>query len=83
MGGLDIADYKKLTPCLAYHRQRLDQFQEHFWKLYRQLLAYQQHPTPKEADDLRAEFERLFGESSDYEQLDKRKALTLAKKATC
>ena len=72
--------YKKLTPCLAYHRQRLDQFQEHFWKLYRQLLAYQQHPTPKEADDLRAEFERLFGESSDYEQLDKRKALTLAKK---
>jgi hypothetical protein len=72
--------YKKLTPCLAYHRQRLNQFQEQFWKLYRQLLAYQQHPTPKEADDLRAEFERLFGESSDYEQLDKRKALTLAKK---
>jgi Transposase IS66 family len=72
--------YKKLTPCLAYHRQRLDQFQEQFWKLYRQLLASQQHLTPKEADDLRAEFERLFGESSDYEQLDKRKALTLAKK---
>ena len=47
--------YKKLTPCLANPRQRLDQFQEHFWKLYRQLLAYQQHPTPKEADALRAE----------------------------
>ena len=29
---------------------------------------------------MRAEFRRLFGESSDYEQLDKRKALTLAKK---
>lgn len=72
--------YKKLTPCLAYHRQRLDEFQEHFWKLYRRLLAYRHNPPPKEADDLRGEFERLFGQSSGYEQLDKRKALTLAKK---
>src|SRR5713226_36830 len=72
--------YKKLTPCLAYHRQQLEQFQEQFWKLYHRLLAYRHHPTPKEADDLRAEFERLFGQSNDYEQLDKRKALTLAKK---
>jgi len=72
--------YKKLTPCLAYHRQRLDQFQEQFWKLYRRLLAYRHHPTPKEADDLRGEFEWLFGQSSGYEQLDERKALTLAKK---
>jgi hypothetical protein len=72
--------YKKLTPCLAYHRQRLDAFQEHFWKLYRRLLAYRHHPTPKEADELRGEFERLFGQSSGYDQLDKRKALTLAKK---
>ena len=71
--------YKKLTPRLAYHRQRLDEFKEHFWKLYRQLLAYRQHPTPKETDDLRGEFERLFGRSSDYQQLDERKALTLAK----
>ncbi len=29
---------------------------------------------------MRGAFERLFGQSSDYEQLDKRKALTLAKK---
>lgn len=71
---------KKLTPCLPYHRQRLDAFQEHFWKLYRRLLAYRHHPTPKEADELRGEFERLFGQSSGDEQLDKRKALTLAKK---
>jgi hypothetical protein len=71
--------YKKLTPRLAYHRKRLDEFKEQFWKLYRQLLAYRQHPNQQEADDLRGEFERLFGQSSDYEQLDQRKALTLAK----
>ncbi len=72
--------YKKLTPRLAYHRRRLDKFKEQFWKLYRKLVAYRHHPNQKEADDLRGEFERLFGQSSDYEQLDKRKALTLAKK---
>ncbi len=71
--------YKKLTPRLAYHRKRLDEFQEHFWKLYRKLVAYRQHPNQQEADDLRSEFERLFGQSSDSQQLDERKALTLAK----
>jgi len=72
--------YKKMTPRLAYHRQRLDQFKETFWKLYRKLLAYRHHPNQKEADSLRGEFERLFGQSSGYQQLDERKALTLAKK---
>jgi len=72
--------YKKLAPRLGYHRKRLDAFKEKFWKLYRKLLAYRHHPNQKEADDLRGEFERLFGQTSDYEQLDQRKALTLAKK---
>jgi regulator of replication initiation timing len=72
--------YKKLTPRIAYHRKRLDTFKEHFWKLYRKLVAYRHHPNQKEADYLRGEFERLFEQTSDYEQLDERKALTLAKK---
>ncbi len=72
--------YKKLTPRIPYHRKTLDSFKECFWKLYRQLLAYRQNPNQKEADYLRGEFERLFEQSGDYEQLDERKALTLAKK---
>ena len=72
--------YKKLTPRLPYHRQRLDKFSEQFWKLYRKLVAYRHHPNQKAAEDLQGEFERLFGQGSDYEQLDERKALTLAKK---
>jgi hypothetical protein len=71
--------YKKLTPRLAYHRKRLEAFKEHFWKLYRKLVAYRHHPNQQEADYLQGEFERLFGQSSDYDQLDERKALTLAK----
>jgi hypothetical protein len=58
----------------------LDNFKEQFWKLYRKLVAYQHHPNQKEAHSLRGEFERLFGQTSGYEQLDERKALTLAKK---
>ena len=48
--------YKKLTPRLAYHRQRLDEFQEHFWKLYRQLLAYRQHPNQQHSTNTLAPF---------------------------
>ncbi len=72
--------YKQLSPQLPYHRKQVDTFKEHFWKLYHQLLAYRDHPTQEESDALRSEFERLFGQSSGYHQLDERKALTLAKK---
>ncbi len=72
--------YKQLSPQLPYHRKQVDTFKEHFWKLYHQLLAYRDHPTQEASDALRSEFERLFGQSSGYHQLDERKALTLAKK---
>ena len=48
--------------------------------MYRQLLAYRQNPTQAVAHHLREEFERLFEQTSGYEQLDERLALTLAKK---
>jgi hypothetical protein len=72
--------YKKLSPRIPYHCQLLDVFKESFWKFYRKLLAYRQSPSQEEAEYLPREFEQLFGQSSGYEQLDERKALTLAKK---
>ena len=42
--------YKKLLPRLAYHHKRLKEFGDTFWKLYRQLLAYRQTPSQKEAE---------------------------------
>ena len=48
--------------------------------MYRKLLVYRHHPTEKDAHSLRREFEQLFEQTSGYEQLDKRLALTLAKK---
>ena len=76
----EFRHYNKLIPHLPYHRQLLESFKESFWKLYHQLLAYRQHPTRAEAEDLREKFERLFEQTSGYEQLDERLALTLAKK---
>src|SRR6266516_3317928 len=76
----EFRHYKKLLPHVSYHRQLLESFKESFWKLYRQLLAYRQNPTPAVAHHLREEFERLFEQTSGYEQLDERIALTLAKK---
>ena len=58
----------------------METFKESFWKLYRKLLAYRHHPTEKDAHSLRDEFEQLFEQTSGYEQLDERLALTLAKK---
>jgi len=72
--------YQKLIPRIPYHRKTLDSFKESFWKLYRQILAYRHNPNQKDAHSLRAEFEQLFEQTSGYQQLDERKALTLAKK---
>jgi len=72
--------YKKLTPRFLAHCHLLEQFAKDFWKLYRDLLAYRHHPSQAEADALRTAFDHLFGQTSGYDQLDERLALTLAKK---
>src|SRR2546426_624866 len=76
----EFRHYKKLTPHVPYHRQVLESFKEGFWKLYRWLLAYQQNPNQKDADSLQGEFEQLFEQTTGYQELDERLALTLAKK---
>jgi hypothetical protein len=72
--------YKKLTPRFLAHCHILEQFAEDFWKLYRDLLAYRDHPSPAEAEALQTAFDQLFRHTSGYQQLDERLALTLAKK---
>ncbi len=71
---------KKLSPRFLAHCELLKQFAKDFWELYRDLLTYRDHPSVAQADTLRAAFDQLFGQPSGYQQLDERKALTLAKK---
>jgi hypothetical protein len=72
--------YKQLTPRFLAHCRLLEQFAKDFWKLYRDLLAYRDEPSSTAADALRVAFDHLFGQSSGYQQLDERLALTRAKK---
>lgn len=72
--------YKKLSPVVALHRERLDAFLKRFWEYYDQLLAYRQAPTPEESQRLETEFDRLFAPNTGYEALNQRIAKTQAKK---
>lgn len=72
--------YKKLCPYLTQHREWLSEFRKGFWEYYRELRAYQEEPTPEEAQRLSAEFDRVFGERTGYELLDERIAKTQGKK---
>ncbi len=71
--------YKKLNPLVAYHQKLLDQFLTEFWDYYRELLTYKEAPSAQAAEELRAEFYRLFNSDSGYQQLDERKRLTATK----
>ncbi|MBL7204441.1 MAG: transposase [Desulfobacteraceae bacterium] len=72
--------YKKLDPCIPYHRQLLDSFLDQYWDFYKQMLTYQQHPTMDEHTRLGNEFDKLFSTLTGYYALDQRIAKTMDKK---
>jgi len=72
--------YQKLSPVVGHHQQELQDFRKQYWAYYRQLLAYQQQPTPAEKERLSREFDQLFATPTDYEALNDRIAKTKAKK---
>ena len=76
----DGRHYKKLDPCVAYHRELLATFLEQYWGFYDQLLAYCEHPTLSDQARLESEFDELFATVTGYEALDERIAKTQAKK---
>lgn len=74
--------YKKLTPYVPQHQQRLAAFQTQFWDFYDELLAYRVTPSPAEKARLTIEFERIFATVTGYQQLDDRIAKTRRKQAS-
>lgn len=72
--------YKKLTPILPTNQALVVQFLSDFWDFYEKLLAYKEVPSPEAAEGLSREFDALFKRVTGYEQLDKRIAITFAKK---
>lgn len=72
--------YKKLTPHVAYHQQILADVLQQFWAFYHALQAYRAAPDPALAQQLRDQFDALFSQTTDYDQLNDRLAKTLAHK---
>jgi hypothetical protein len=72
--------YQKLDPVLPLHQEKLVEFREQFWDFYGQLDEHLQSPSPERAQSLSEEFTSLFSTTTDYDQLDRRIAKTLAKK---
>jgi hypothetical protein len=76
----EFRHYKTLVPRFSYHLKLLQTFGKRFWKLYHDLLASRDTPSPAQAVLLQAEFDQLFTEVTGYQQLDQCKARTLKKR---
>jgi hypothetical protein len=73
--------YKKLTPVLECYQKEVERVRGEIWEYYKKLKEYKQKPTDKRKFELWNEFDALFGQETDYDQLNKRLALTREKKS--
>ncbi len=76
----DGRHYKKLVPVVEHHRKLLEEFLKEYWEYYRELLKYQENPTPEERERLEKRFDELFASRTGYEKLDERIEKTREKK---
>jgi hypothetical protein len=72
--------FKKLTPCLNYNQKLVDNTRNDIWNFYQKLKQYKDDPKNEHKQLLVAEFDAIFSTKSDYDDLTKRKELTLANK---
>lgn len=72
--------YEKLTPFFEIHKQILESVISQIWDYYNLLKKYKDNPTESQKESLSSKFDEIFGQKTDYENLNKRLALTLAKK---
>jgi regulator of replication initiation timing len=63
--------YKKLSPVAFYHQNLQQRFLRAFWRFYKELNSYREHPTPEKAVWLDRYFDRLFATHTGYDDLDK------------
>lgn len=72
--------FKKLTPCLTYNQTLVDNTRNDIWNFYQKLKQYKDDPKIELKQLLADEFDAIFSTKSDYDDLTKRKQLTLANK---
>jgi len=72
--------YKKLVPILNIHKEELKRVRGEIWAYYKKLKNYKENPTERAKDELSKEFDVIFGQKVNYEELNNRLSLTLNKK---
>jgi hypothetical protein len=73
--------YKKLFPVLEYHKNELRRVRGEIWEYYKKLNDYKRVPTTQKKVELWEEFDGIFGQKTDYEELNNRLLLTFEKKS--
>ena len=76
----DGRNYKKLWPLVPYYQEKLEAFLERYWDYYEKLCEFKIKPDEEVAEQLAAEFDRLFSTVTGYRQLDERISKTKEKK---
>ena len=72
--------YKKLNPVFDSSKAELGRVRSEIWDYYRKLAKYKANPTSEMKEILQNEFDTVFGQTTGYEDLDRRLRLTLSKK---
>jgi len=79
----DERPYRMLCPEVAFHEQLLARFRSDYWNFYEQLLKFKELPAAEQKQQsayLEAEFDRIFTQKTNYDNLDRQIAKTFAKK---
>ncbi len=72
--------YNRLNPIVPLNVEILNNFKTGFWDYYGELLKYKTNPTPEKAEILSTEFDRIFSQTTGYEDLYDRIKKTMNKK---
>jgi len=76
----DCRHYKRLCPFISNYQTELTVFLGRYWDFYRELYKYKKNPSCEFANILSAEFDILFSTKTNYDELNKRIAMSKAKK---
>jgi len=76
----DGRHYKKLSPVVPDHIEKVKEFLGRYWAYYKRLVEFKQQPSQELAQKLTEDFDTLFSTTTGYAQLDERIAKTKNKK---
>ena len=72
--------YEKMIPVMQHHKEILTKIISQIWDYYKELKAYKEAPTQEDKILLCNKFDKIFTQTTGYDDLDARLKLTYGKK---